>query len=392
MSLLWILIGVLLICVFGFLMLPLIRQREAEPLARTTYDVAIYKDQMAEAERELERGLLSNEQAEAVKIELQRKLLAATETPDSGAAMPETRTLSPRLTGIAVLLFVGVGSLGGYAYLGSPKIDNLAYADRDIDSEQQDTAGSQQAVAEMSMLVDRLEKKMQENPDNIEGWLMLARSASSLGQFPRALKAYEQAMQMAPNDPQILVDYAETDIFLNEGRVANHAFQTLEKARQINPAHPKARYYMALRHAQTGALEQAVQEWIDLLAISLPDASWVPTVRQQINSAANEAEIDLQTLRPSEEAVRIGARIREAAKTTPTVPGPTREDVENAEQMTPEDRQEMIRSMVQRLADRLEDNPNDREGWLRLANAYTVLGETKKATDARARAAQIQSQ
>lgn len=389
MSLLWILIAVIFLLALVIMATPLVRQRSAAPVARKTYDVAIYKDQLKEAEREFERGLLTPEQVEAVKIELQRKLLASATSTGSDEADTAERTASQAATAIGILIFLGAGSLGAYLYLGSPAIENLAYADRDITREQQQAAGNQKAVAEMTTLVERLEKRMEQDPDNLEGWLMLGRSASSLGQFPRALRAYEQALQRAPENPQILVDYAETVVFLNEGRVSSEALQALEKAHLLNAAHPKARYYIALRQAQSGYLKNAVQEWIDLLAISLPDASWVPTVRAQIDAAANEAEIDLATMKPSEEALRIGTNIRASVNARPTAPGPTREDVEAASEMNSEDRQEMIRSMVERLAERLRDNPDDREGWLRLANAYRVLGQLDKASEAQARAEKV---
>ena len=391
MTLLWILIAIIFGLTLAILAVPLFRQHNDTTVARENYDVAIYKDQLKEAEREFELGLLGTEQAEAVKIELHRKLLASAAPTAHGEPDRATRTTPHLVTAIGILIFLAAGSVGAYLHLGSPALDNLAYADRDIASEQQQTAGEQQAIDEMSSLVDRLEKRMEQDPDNLEGWLMLGRSASALGQYPRALIAYEQAVQRAPENAQILVDYAETVIFINEGRVSIEAMRALEKARKNNAAHPKARYYIALRQAQSGYLKNAVQEWVDLLAISLPDASWVPTVRAQINAVANEAEIDLKTMQPTEEAIRIGASIRESARAQTTQPGPTREDVEAAGEMSPEDRQQMIRSMVQRLADRLQDNPNDREGWLRLANAYTVLGETDKADEARAQAEKLQN-
>lgn len=381
MSLTWILIAVMLIFALGILALPLVRNRKTPGAERKTYDVAIYKDQLKEAEREHERGLLSAEQTEAVKIELHRKLLSAAE-PESKALDTSLSNSNPRLaTAIGTVLFLSFGSLAIYDYLGSPSLDNLAYVDRDIEKEQQ-AQGDRRAVAEMSTLIDQLEVKLATDPDNVEGWLMLGRSAVSVGQFSRAAKAFAQALQRKPDSPQILVDYAESVMFMNEGRVSTDALAALEKAHDLNAANPKARYYMALEKAQSGNLNAALQEWIDLLAISLPDAPWVRTVRAQISNAAAELKIDPKTLIPSDEARRIGEDIRSAANTRPAPPGPSREDMEAASEMTAEDRQEMIKSMVQRLADRLKENPDDRQGWLRLSNAYKVLGDVEKAAEA----------
>lgn len=381
MSMTWVWIVVLLVGALGVLAWPLVRNRNASGASREAYDVAIYQDQLKEAEREHERGLLSAEQTEAVKIELHRKLLAAAGPNVSPKEVTGVKA-NPRLaTAIGTLLFLSVGSIAIYSHLGSPSLDNLAYVDRDIEKEQQ-AQGDRQAVTEMSALIDQLEIKLATDPENVEGWLMLGRSAVSVGQFSRAVKAYEQAVQRKPNSPQILVDYAEAVMFLNEGRVSNDALVALERAHELNAANPKARYYIALGKAQSGDMNAALQEWVDLLAISLPDAPWFQTVRSQIANAAAEIKIDPEKLVPSEEARRIGDDIRSAASQRPQAPGPSREDMEAAGEMTVQDRQKMIKSMVQRLADRLKENPNDRQGWLRLANAYEVLGETEKSANA----------
>ncbi|MFB3134375.1 MAG: hypothetical protein ACE1Y3_01430 [Rhodospirillales bacterium] len=136
----------------------------------------------------------------------------------------------------------------------------------------------------------------------------------------------------------------------------------------------------------------ALQEWVDLRVLSPPDAPWGPVLQQQIKTAARALGIDPATEEPSPGAVALaGARapFRGPAPGAPpaaTPAGPSRADREAAARMSDEERAAMIRSMVQRLADRLAENPGDREGWLRLARAYEVLGETEKAGEARARA------
>ncbi|NQV98361.1 MAG: c-type cytochrome biogenesis protein CcmI [Rhodospirillales bacterium] len=388
MSLIWIWIAVIIAVALALLTLPVIRSRKTARAARESYDVAIYKDQLKEAEREFERGLLSPEQAAAVKTELHRKLLAAAGPADKSdrAAVDKTGPKWATVTGLVVFL-VG-GSLALYSHLGTPMLDNLAYVDRDIEKEQQ-AQGNQRSGEEMSALLDRLESKLAGDPENLEGWIMLGRSSVSLGQFPRAVRAYEQAVRRAPEDPQLLVDYGEAVSFMNEGRVTDDALAALEKAHGINAANPKARYYMALAAAQAGDLPGAIQQWIDLLAISLPDAPWVTTVRTQVANAADEAGIDPMTVVPSAKAMRIGADIQDSARARAELPGPRQEDVEAASAMSPEERQQMIRSMVERLAQRLKENPNDRPGWLRLANAYKVLGETEKSNAAMEQAARL---
>ena len=137
--------------------------------------------------------------------------------------------------------------------------------------------------------------------------------------------------------------------------------------------------------AQAGDLAGALQDWIDLAAIAPPDAPWLSAVREQIARAAADLGTDPSTLAPSAEVADLLPE-GTAGTTRPSLPGPTREDVAAAADMSAEDRAAMVRAMVERLAARLEEDPDDIDGWRRLARAWSVLGEARKAAEARARA------
>ena len=376
MSLIWIIIALTIIITLGLLIWPILVARDTQITVRESYDVAIYKDQLKEADREFERGLLTTEQLDAVKTEIQHKLIVAAD--QSAAALnASSEPSNPKMiTAFGLVLFLSIGSVAAYSYLGSPTLGNLAFVDRDIEKERKAQSGGQ-AISEMTTLIDRLEQKLTTDPNNLEGWLMLGRSATSLGQFSRAVKAYEQALELSPENIDVLTDYAETLIFSNEGQVTGDALKSLKYAHKINAAHPKALYYIALNHAQTGNMRLAIQDWVDLLAISLPDAPWIQTVQSQIKDAAKKSKIDIASIKPSLEAQKIGADIRKSIQVT--APGPSQSEIKAAGEMSADERQEMILSMVKRLADRLKENPNDRQGWLRLSKAYEVLGDTEKA-------------
>jgi len=153
---------------------------------------------------------------------------------------------------------------------------------------------------------------------------------------------------------------------------------------QADPLEPRSRFYIGMEALQSGNVQAALQIWMDLLYLSPTDAPWVSAVENQINLAAKDAGITPGSLKPSQQAIDIAAQAGIGqAKSAPVTPGPSAEDVQNAQQMSPDEQNDMIRAMVQRLADRLADNPNDAEGWKRLATAYEVLGETDKAATAR---------
>jgi cytochrome c-type biogenesis protein CcmH/NrfG len=138
----------------------------------------------------------------------------------------------------------------------------------------------------------------------------------------------------------------------------------------LDPRHPGARYYLALSRAQAGDMQAAFDGWKALAADSAADAPWQPALRARLREAAQALKIDLA----------------EALPQAPPPRGPTEEQMRAAANMSAEERQQMIRGMVESLAARLKDNPSDVEGWTRLARAYEVLGEAEKAKEARAKA------
>jgi len=139
-----------------------------------------------------------------------------------------------------------------------------------------------------------------------------------------------------------------------------------------------SRFYLALGDAQDGKASEAVAAWAKLAGEAPRDAPWLPLVRKRMVETARAAGIALP------EAAQP------APQSTPSAGGaPSAADIEAVQAMSPAERQAMIHSMVERLAARLDANPDDAEGWQRLARAYAVLGETQKAEAAAARAAAL---
>ncbi len=162
----------------------------------------------------------------------------------------------------------------------------------------------------------------------------------------------------APNDPDANSALGEALVLEADGTVTPAAVEALNKALAGRPDDPRANYYLGLHEAQSGDSKAAIARWQALEAKSPPDAPWLPMLRAEI------------------------ARVSRAAG----MPVPTRDQVEAMQNLAPEQRQQAIRSMVEGLDARLKDNPGDRAGWLRLANAWKVLGENAKAADAYAKA------
>jgi cytochrome c-type biogenesis protein CcmH len=379
---LWVTIAAVTAMVMTLVLFPLFRRRgSATPPDRVAYDLAVYQDQLAEIDRDIERGLLQPDRAEAARLEIKRRMLSSgaaaqmlsNGTAAAGAESPAHQTGRSPVLAAVLAIAVPLVALGVYWDLGHPGGPKTPVAARDAEAPQMTM---EQAVAQ-------LQQRLDEDPANLEGWLLLGRSYLSLGRPAEAAVAYRTAAGLSDQRPDIVADYGEALVAADQGRVSPLAQSLFERALSGDRKDTKARYYIALAKAQRGDLEGALQDWTDVMALSPPDAPWVPAVREQMARAATELGVDPQSVTASAEVRSLGGS---ASKIASNPPGPTEEDVAVAAQMSAEERAAMINAMVDRLAARLEDDPDNIEGWLRLAGAYEMIGQSDKAREARARA------
>jgi cytochrome c-type biogenesis protein CcmH len=379
---------------------PLLKRPSRLVARRVDYDITVYKDQLAEIDRDFERGLLGEAEAEAAKIEIQRRMLKAADGSMADSADGKAGPAPSRSLAIAGLLAVGfaAGAFAIYDYKGSPDLPDRPYAERDIGAEIADREGRLER-REVMQLVARLIETLKKKPDDIRGWLLLGRTYMTLNESQGALNAFRRAMELSGRRPDITSDYAEAMVLADDGKIQAPAKKLFSEILAADPFAPKARYYLGLAKAQAGDLAGALQDWVDLIALSADDAPWMETLTGQVTGIAGEMGIDPATVKPSGRALALsltrGLGTSRAApalpqSSMPTAPGPSAEDVKAAQQMSADDRQKMIRTMVQRLADRLKDNPDDLAGWQRLARAYKVLGDAEKSKQAQARAEALQ--
>ncbi|GAB6052065.1 c-type cytochrome biogenesis protein CcmI [Magnetospira thiophila] len=395
---LWIVVAVLLAVTLGFLLLPLLRQR-AVPMQRADYDLNVFKDQLTEVDRDQERGLLSADQAAAVRTEIQRRML---EVADSAATASDAGGLKTGSIGpVAILIggFVPLAAVLLYFDMGSPNLRDFPASERGTPQAQ--SAADQARVGhreqgpagDMATMLAKLAERLKANPDDPGGWLLLGRSYLSEERYQEAADAYREAYERLEGLDKIEtgIDLAEALVMVDDGQVGMQASMLFQKGLEASPYHPKPRFYLANMRAQMGDMKGALQGFVDMKVLGPPDASWMPLVEKSIADAAADAGVDPGIVTPSPGILEL-VKAREAEQTaaTPAAPGPTQEQMRDAADMTPEERMEMIRSMVARLAQKLAENPDDIGGWQRLANAYRVLGETAKAAEAEARITALQ--
>ena len=349
--------------VAAILAVPLLRRRGG--LAdRSDYDVALYRAQLAELESEQASGALGAAEAAAARIEIERRLLRAADR--SGDASSDTVSSGGRKT-IALTVAGFIAVLGGLIYhkLGNPDLpDQPAVREADVPAEQ----------ATPEELAVRLAAAMAERPNELRGWLMLGPLATSVGRFDLAAQAYAGAARLEPGNVAHWLALGQAYTSRDAGMVNAEARDAFAKALILDPRSPMARYYLGLADFQNHADRAAFDRWAALADDTPPGAEWSGILARGLERASRRLGL------PAPEFV--GANEAPAAPPATAAPGPSAADVQAAGEMSEGDRGAMIAGMVQRLADRLKQNPDDLDGWLRLGRAATVLGRTEQAMDA----------
>ena len=239
---------------------------------------------------------------------------------------------------------------------------------------------SEEVQPGVSEMVSGLEAKLAANPDDADGWSLLGRSYMVTERYRDAVAAYDKAIAMVPDNLQLLAARGEALVLAADGMVSPAAVEDFRAVNRQQPLEPRARYYLGLARSQAADPAGALEWWIALEADTPPGAPWEALVTQRIDELGAEAGIDVANLRATEQATR---------SERPAMPGPSADDVAAAQQMSTEDRAAMVQSMVDRLASRMEEEPDDLDGWVRLARAYGVLGKTEEAKNAQANAARL---
>jgi cytochrome c-type biogenesis protein CcmH len=331
-------------------------------------DLVVYKDQLQEIDRDRAAGLIGEAEAEAARLEISRRLLAAADAEKTRAAVSRvaaklaTAKLTSaqltwrRLAFVAVLIVLPLGPASLYVALGSPNIPAQSAFTR-ANGPQGDSIAD---------LVGKVEAHLAQNPGDGRGWELLAPVYMRLGRFDDAVVARRKALAFNGETAARHADLGESLTVAANGVVTAEAKTEFDRAVALDAKDPKARYFLGLAAEQDGNKEAAASIWRALLDEAPPGASYVKFVREALGRATGAAP----ETSPSGDDV--------------AAPGPTAQDVAAAGQMSDEGRRDMIRSMVSRLADRLHQDGGDVDAWLRLVRAYAVLGERDKAKDAAA--------
>lgn len=318
--------------------------------AGSGHDLEVYRDQLSELDRDVSRGLIHPAQADQARAEIARRILRLDNAATPKAQAREKTTVAARLVATAAVLAVPLVSWGVYAELGSPDLPSQPLAER---------LAKNPADSSVDELVARAEAHLAADPSDGRGWDVVAPIYLRMQRFPDAVAAYRNAIRLDGETAVRQAGLGEAIAYSAGGIVSTDAQAAFEAARKLDPANAKANFYLALAMAQEGRKDYAISGWQAMLT-SLPQGSpWRRAVEEAL--------------------ARSG---KPAATANGTAAGPTRQEVDAASSMSPQDRSAMIETMVAGLDEKLRQNPHDWEGWTKLVRSYVVLGRTSQARDA----------
>jgi cytochrome c-type biogenesis protein CcmH len=305
-------------------------------------EAAVYKDQLSEIDRDVAAGLIGRPEAEAARVEISRRLLAAADNQRDPPVASNIRLR--RLAAVIALVGLPIVAVALYLPLGSPRLGDFPLAQR---------IRAPDATQPLDNLVAQVEQHLEKNPTDGRGWNVLAPVLARLGRYDDAVRAYRNSITYNGDSAERRADLGETLAAAAGGVVTSEAKAEFEHAIALNADEVKASYFLGLAAEQDGRTTQAASIWRAMLAKAPSDAPWRPLVQAAL--------------------ARVGGS---------TAPVLSDDAVAAAKDMNETDRGAMIRGMVERLASRLKQNGDDVEGWLRLVRAYMVMGDRDKAKSA----------
>lgn len=329
----WVAVLVMLAGAILSVLLPLARRSTEEP--GVDPQIALYRDQLLQFDEREDAGTAEEERAE-----IARRLLEASERSETSKA-PGPGSWSVRIAAMLALVLLPAFSLSMYWVAGSPL---LATAPEPVN------VARTLENRSVEDLVAIAERQLQDHPNDIRGWSLLADVYGRMNQPAKRAHALRQILRIRGASADLLADIAEAVVFQNSGAITAEALSNFEQAVALEPGHQKAAAYLAIALEQEGKPDEALARWTALAQSAELVGDRRLWVKKRIATLENQ----------------IANR---------SAPAPNREQLEDAASLSSQDRATMIRGMVERLSERLEEDPDDFEGWLRLIRSRHVLGD-----------------
>lgn len=275
--------AVLVVLVVLLLLPPLLKGRPAAGLDlradRRQANLAVFRDQEAELEKEKAAGTLGDADYQQAKEELQRRLLEEVEAASEPGAAAAQRQGPSRATAIVLALLLPAAALIGYTLLGNPK----ALDPRNLQGQPPVTA------EQINGMVEKLAARLKENPEDEKGWIMLARSYKAMGRIQEAADAYAKGGKLLQENAALLTDYAETLASLSEGRFAGKPTQLINQALKLNPEEPQALILAGVAAGERNDYKAAIAYWERLLPMVEPGSDEETSLKEALERLKEKA-------------------------------------------------------------------------------------------------------
>jgi len=305
-------------------------------------DVVVYRDQLDEIQRDRSSGLIGEAEAEAARIEVSRRLIAAADAAESEKSAPETSSLwRRRVTAIAGLVLLPVGAVALYLTLGSPDLSGGPQASREQSSSE---------ARSVENMIAQVEDHVARNPNDGRAWEVLGPVYMRISRYNDAVRALRNSLSLNGSNAAREADLGEALVFAANGVVTAEAKTQFDRALALDGQDVMANFYLGMAADQDGRRADAEKIWRDLLAKAPPGAPWVEMVSHALNRTAPES-------------------VPPTASATPGGSGAPPADHD-------------VNAMVERLANRLKKDGSDAQGWVQLVRSYRALGQFDKAQDA----------
>lgn len=292
MTAFWIISGIFIVVALLFIVPTLLRNKDEKEyhIERDEVNVTVYRDQLSELERDLENDILTQEQYNQSKQELQQRMLQdIPEKNDEIVVARKTGKFANITVSTLIVLTLPVAAVYLYLEIGDTRgllpQAQLANAIQMQQSSGASGGGAPTGHDNFMSVLDNLITRLNNDPEDIEGWFMLARTYAIMKRYDEAAEIYGRINAMIPNDPQIMSDYADVLAMTNDGSLIGRPAELIQAALELDPEYPKALALAGTVEFEKKDFDQAAMYWERLLAVIPPDSQLAQSVKESIADA-----------------------------------------------------------------------------------------------------------
>jgi len=304
----WSLVACMLLIALLVIVRHLVVTRQIGQVSAESSILAIFKQRLRELEQEQNAGLISTEQLQTVKLDMEKTLLDEVNVPAGESVTQSLRIPPDWKTAGLVLILIPVLAIGLYFQLGQPGIIDALRL-----SSVHGAADGQEQLATIEAMVDKLAARLQNSPDDVEGWMMLARSYKALGRFADAVTAYEHLYALTGDEPGVLLQYADAIAMANGNQMSGKPAELVQKALALSPDNTMGLWLAGMAASEQGDNNAALEYWQRLLPQIQDDAESYQEVTRLIQGAQQDLGMTVS------DAGMPVATAAPAAATAPTV-------------------------------------------------------------------------